>query len=123
MNIQCVLCLNNITNSTDRYILDKSTKSGTEAGKLLENLPFEVNETPVLGKNLYVCKKCFRELKKRENILRNLHCCEEQLGFNKGYKKRKVSSCEAVNAGDFERSNDVSTGPTKECPRMPGSIC
>ena len=66
MNIQCVLCLNNITNSTDRYILDKSTKSGTEAGKLLENLPFEVNVTPVLGKNLYVCKKCFRELKKRK---------------------------------------------------------
>lgn len=114
MNIQCVLCINDIKNTTDRYILENSTKSGAEACRLLENLPFEVNTTPSLSGKRYVCKRCFRELKKRESIIRNLNCCEEQLGFNTvGKKKRKVSSCESVSADQRERSNDVST-PSKK---------
>ena len=113
MNIQCVLCTNDIQKIADRYILENSTKSGVEARRLLENLPFEVNLTPYLGAKQYVCKRCLRELKKRDGLLRNLNCCEEQLGFNTRKRKRKGSSCESVSADEREGSNDSSTPSTK----------
>ena len=49
MNIQCIWCVNEIRDATNRYVVDKSTKTGAEAYRLLENLPFEVNLTPLLG--------------------------------------------------------------------------
>ena len=106
MNIQCIWCINKIRDATNRYVIDKSTKTGAEAYRLLENLPFEVNLTPLLGVKNYLCKGCFRELKKRENIIRSLQCCEEKLGFGTRCKKRKVSTtcCDSVNASNESTS-------------------
>ena len=83
MNIHSVFCLNDIINSTNRYVIDKSLK-------LLEHLPFEVNLTRTSGDKCYLCRSCFRELKKRENLIRSP--VRKKLGFETRSKKRKLST-------------------------------
>ena len=119
MNIHCVFCINDINEATNRYVIDKSTKIGAEACVLLQDLPFTVEFTPKSAENSeksYLCKDCFRELKKRQNIIRNLKCCEAKLGFlrcENACKKRKITCCEYVNANASDshrqRSSQTST--------------
>lgn len=80
MKIPCVLCLQIIRNTTSRFVVGKSTTSGKEFLRLIDNLPFEVN----LTENSYVCKTCLRNLKEREGLLNNLRNVEENLGFQDG---------------------------------------
>lgn len=119
MNIHCVFCINDINEATNRYVIDKSTKVGAEACVLLQDLPFTVKFTPKSAENSensYLCKDCFRELKKRQNIIRKLKCCDARLGIlrcENACKKRKITCCEYVNANASDshrqRSSQTST--------------
>ena len=83
MNIQCIWCVNEIGDATNRYVanryvVDKSTKTGAEAYRLLENLPFEVNLT---------CIGC------EFTIYSLLNICSGNL---KKKKKKKIIGCEEL---------------------------
>ena len=91
MNIQCVLCDICIQEICNRYICTHNTKSGTEAIRLLNNLPFTVE---LSHDKSYICKTCLRLLKKWNSLKEQLADTEMKIGFNRRsnpLKKRSIS--------------------------------
>ena len=84
--------------------------------KLLEHLPFEVSLTRTSGDKCYLCRSCFRELKKRENLIRSP--VRKKLGFETRSKKRRLStSCSFESAierdGQLRPSSEVNHPSSK----------
>ena len=91
MNIQCVLCHIGISEPSNRYICTHNTETGTEAIRLLSNLPFTVELS--IDKS-YICKSCLRLLKKWKGLKEQLADTEMKIGFNRlsnPSKKRSIS--------------------------------
>lgn len=92
MNIQCVLCDICILESSNRYHCARSTKTGTEAIQLSNNLPFNVELT---DDNSYICKSCLRLLKKWTGLKKQLADTEMKIGFHRRSNplKKRILSC------------------------------
>ena len=91
MNIQCVLCHIGISEPSNRYICTHNTETGTEAIRLLSNLPFTVELS--IDKS-YICKSCLRLLKKWKGLKEQLADTDMKIGFNRlsnPSKKRSIS--------------------------------
>ena len=96
--------------STSRYRVDKTTKTGREILQLIEALPCEV----VLRSNSVICKGCLRLLKKRAGLIRSLQRCEEELRLEWHGQKRKHSIYFEVEPAFFTSTPKKSPAPDAE---------